>query len=45
MRIYIILTMPELGVLEDLNNQGVKASVHESLNEKLHISFLPMQDS
>lgn len=44
-RIYIILTMSELGVLADLNNQGFKASVHESLYEKLHVSFLPVWDS
>lgn len=42
MRIYIILTMSELGVLGDLNNQGFKASVHESLNEKLRVSLLPV---
>lgn len=44
-RIYIILTMSERGVLGDLNSQGFKASVHESLDEKLHVSFLPMWDS
>lgn len=42
MRIYIILTMSELGVLGDLNNQGFKASVPESLNEKLRVSLLPV---